>query len=281
MKISHLNCATLCPPGGGLVSGEGGPLHRGHLVCHCLLIETPSGLVLVDTGLGRADLADPRGRLGGNFPLFASPKLDPAETALAQVEAMGAAANDVRHIVLTHLDLDHAGGLGDFPDARVHVMAGEHRAAEQRASLLEKHRYRPAQWAAVRDWRDYETEGEPWHGFACVRALDGLPPEVLMVPLIGHSHGHAGVAVDSGDGWILHAGDAYFHRDEMAARPSCPWGLRFFQRTISVNETARRENQARLRDLRGKRDDVAIFCAHDPEEWLALSTASSASGRTD
>ncbi len=32
----------------------------------------------------------------------------------------------MRHIVLTHLDVDHAGGLPDFPDARVHVFAREH-----------------------------------------------------------------------------------------------------------------------------------------------------------
>ncbi|MFD0510570.1 MBL fold metallo-hydrolase [Streptomyces aureus] len=31
---------------------------------------------------------------------------------------LGYAVDDVRHIVLTHLDLDHAGGLPDFPRAR-------------------------------------------------------------------------------------------------------------------------------------------------------------------
>lgn len=29
---------------------------------------------------------------------------------------------DVRHIVLTHLDFDHAGGLDDFPEATVHML---------------------------------------------------------------------------------------------------------------------------------------------------------------
>ena len=32
-------------------------------------------------------------------------------------------------------------------------------------------------------------------GFDGVRQLEGLPPEILMVPMPGHTWGHAGVAV--------------------------------------------------------------------------------------
>ena len=38
-------------------------LFPAEIACHCLLIETNSGLILVDTGLGTLDLKDPR-RLG-------------------------------------------------------------------------------------------------------------------------------------------------------------------------------------------------------------------------
>ncbi len=37
------------------------------------------------------------------------------------MKRLGYSINDVRHIILTHLDLDHAGGLHDFPNAAVHV----------------------------------------------------------------------------------------------------------------------------------------------------------------
>ena len=37
---------------------------------------------------------------------------------------------DAGTIVLTHLDLDHAGGLADFPQATVHVSATELRALQ-------------------------------------------------------------------------------------------------------------------------------------------------------
>ena len=121
MRVHHLNCGTLCPPFGRLVQGKGSLLSRGHLVCHCVLVELDDALLLIDTGLGLADVERPRERLGATFPSIFRPLLDPKETAIRQIEALGFAASDVRHIVLTHLDLDHAGGLSDFPAAEVHV----------------------------------------------------------------------------------------------------------------------------------------------------------------
>lgn len=42
-----------------------------------------------------------------------------------QTETMSTAPSDLRHIVPTLLDVDHAGGLGDFPDAQVHVFRAD------------------------------------------------------------------------------------------------------------------------------------------------------------
>jgi glyoxylase-like metal-dependent hydrolase (beta-lactamase superfamily II) len=44
---------------------------------------------------------------------------------LEQVKQLGFSPRDVRHIVLTHLDSDHAGGLENFPEAHVHVLEAE------------------------------------------------------------------------------------------------------------------------------------------------------------
>ena len=57
----------------------------------------PTGLTLVDTGFGTGDLADPK-RLGGPFVQAIGARLDPAETAVAQVRALGyAAGRRARH----------------------------------------------------------------------------------------------------------------------------------------------------------------------------------------
>jgi glyoxylase-like metal-dependent hydrolase (beta-lactamase superfamily II) len=247
-----------------------GPL--GHLVCHCLLVETNSGLVLVDTGYGLKDVAQPFPRLSRPFAALLNVRLREQETAVRQIEALGYSARDVRHIVITHLDFDHAGGLEDFPEAKVHLMATELETFRTaRAGFVMKNRYRPMQVDDIRNWRTYEPNGERWFGFQAVRQLEDLPPEILMVPLKGHTWGHAGVAIDSRDGWLLHAGDAYFYRGEVR-RPDrrCTPGLAAYQNLMEVDREARLHNQQRLRDLSLDRSaKVKMICAHDVVEYEA------------
>jgi glyoxylase-like metal-dependent hydrolase (beta-lactamase superfamily II) len=271
VRIHHLNCGTHCPLGGALYDGSS----RGAFACittHCLLIETNVGLVLVDTGYGLQDVRTPHPRLPHIWRALLNIRLRERETALRQIEQLGFSARDVRHIVLTHLDFDHAGGVEDFPEARVHVMEAERDAAEhKRRGFVARQRYRPLQWDDVRDWRTYDTGGEAWFGFDAVRSLDGLPPEILMVPLRGHTLGHAGVAVQTQDGWLLNAGDAYLHRRQMdVGHPRCTLGLGVYQAIMDTDRPARRWNQARLLELkRGHSKDVTIFCSHDREELIA------------
>ncbi len=264
----------MCPLGGRFMYGAHRERDRHRLVCHCLLIETEHhGLVLVDTGLGLRDVQAPRERLSGVFRVLNRVRLYDKETAVRQIEALGFRAADVRHIVLTHLDFDHAGGIEDFPHAAVHVLGTELDAARHhRRGLIARGRYRPQQWDGAVDWRTYDAGGEPWFGFASVRALQGLPPEIVMVPLAGHTWGHCGIAVQMPDRWLLHAGDAYFHADEMdPAEPRCPPGLRLYQRMMEVDRRARLTNQERLRSLvRSHGADVELFCAHDAAEFIRL-----------
>jgi glyoxylase-like metal-dependent hydrolase (beta-lactamase superfamily II) len=274
MRIHHLNCGTDCPFGGAVFDGRSkGPL--GHLVCHCLLIETDSsGLVLVDTGYGLRDVQHPFPRISRPFAMMLNIRLREEETALRQIERLGYSARDVRHIVITHLDFDHAGGIEDFPDAVVHLTRAEHETFRtRRQGFVMRERYRPMQVDEVRNWRTYDPRGERWFGFGAVRQLDGLPPEILLIPLRGHTYGHAGVAIDGPDGWLLHAGDAYFYRDEVR-RPDrrCTPGLRFYQNLMEVDRAARLANQARLRELSCDTGaGVRLICAHDVVEYEACA----------
>lgn len=266
MRVHHLNCATLRPLGGRLVNASGTRL-TGRMVCHCLLVETGEGLVLVDTGIGLGDAMHPLGTLPRAFSLIARPVFDPAEAAVRQVRALGHDPADVRHIVLTHLDLDHAGALPDFPNARVHVSAAELDAATHPRDTGERLRYRAAQWAHGPRWVTYGPGGDDWFGFGGVRAAEGLP-DILLVPLAGHTRGHQGVAVrDDGGRWLLHAGDAYFHHGlfDPAGPRSTPL-LGFFERRVQTDRDARLENRARLRELSARSMEVSVFSAHDPVE---------------
>ncbi|MCA9673902.1 MAG: MBL fold metallo-hydrolase, partial [Myxococcales bacterium] len=181
--IHHLDCGTMCPRAGKLVGGASW-LAPGTLVCHVLVIETArDGLVLVDTGFGTRDVADPT-RVPAAFRALTRPVLDPAQCAAAQLPRLGYAVEDVRHVVVTHLDLDHAGGLGDFPAATVHVHRDEHAAALHPGTLAERARYLQRQWGHAPRWATYAPrDGERWQGLPAVRELDGVADEILLVPL--------------------------------------------------------------------------------------------------
>lgn len=265
IRIHHLNCGSMCPYGRRFMAGEGGVLETADMCCHCLLIETAQGLVLVDSGLGSDDIRDPR-RLGGFFRSVIRPQLRQEETALAQVLGLGFKADDVRHIVLTHLDLDHAGGIADFPGAKVHVFDAEFEAA-MAPSFREKLRYVSGQWSHGPDWVRHRLEGESWLGFDAIRAIPGLDPDVLLIPLTGHTRGHCGIAVKTGGRWMIHCGDAYFFRGEVESPASCPIGLMAFQSLVQINGAQRIANQRRLRELKHQHGgEVDLFCAHDPVE---------------
>ncbi|MFB4295415.1 MBL fold metallo-hydrolase [Actinomadura sp. NTSP31] len=258
MRVHHLDCARMLEieP----ADGPDSPLKPAHSVGHVLLVETDSsGLVLVDAGIGTGDIADPSGRLMDDWVEMTQPALDPATTAVAQIEALGLSPADVRHIAVTHLHRDHAGGLSDFPDAAVHLFEAE-RADGGKT---------PAQLAHGPKWVTYESgPGEHWNGFDGVQALDGVAEDILLIPLHGHTPGHAGVAVRDGDRWLLHAGDAYMYHGEVdRPEPVAHPLMELVQTSGEADREQRLAGVARLRELAlDPSGGVEVFSAHDPWE---------------
>ncbi|MFB7861633.1 MBL fold metallo-hydrolase [Streptomyces sp. NPDC056069] len=281
MRIHHLNCGsvrTIDPTYDGPASLPA--------VNHCLLVETDAdGLVLVETGLGLGDVRDPEVTLGADWVAMAQPALDEEETAVRQVARLGYDPADVRHILLTHLDVDHCGGLPDFPGARVHVLAAELDAARAEAP---SYRYRSAHWAHEPDWVTYSfpsdfdpdpgtgpapapDAADDWFGFASHRP-EGLPEGFRLVPLGGHTAGHTGVAVRDADRWLLHCGDAYYYHREVEEAKEVHPVMDVVQTRSQVHRDLRIGTQARLRELvRDHGDEVTVFSAHDPWEFARLT----------
>lgn len=253
MKVRHLNCGTMRMPAGV------------ELVCHVLLIETDSGLVLVDTGFGLDDVARPAERIGVTRR-FVRPVFDPVETAARQVERLGFQRSDVRHIVVTHFDADHIGGLSDFPDATVHTTAAEYLGAVANPTLRERIRFRPSRWAHGPAIVRHTPDGERWRGFAAAEELTDIAPGIVLISLPGHTRGHAAVAVDAGHRWVLHGGDAFYHRGTIDGHSHVPVVLTAMETAIAWNLKRVRENHARLAELsRRNEPDLLLVCAHDPE----------------
>ena len=84
--------------------------------------------------------------------------------------------------------------------------------AAVRPSLRDRARYPKCHFDHGPKWPTHNVDGDAWFGFESICVLPGIDPEILLIPLVGHSRWHAGIAVRDGDGWLLHCGDAYFNQ---------------------------------------------------------------------
>lgn len=273
LKIHHLNCTTLNVRFARVFDGKRG-IFDDELVCitHCLLVETSdAGLVLVDAGFSTQEVNDPR-RISPMFRFMFRPPGRREETAVAYIEALGLTPQDVRHIILTHLDYDHAAGISDFPWATVHVYAPELNAVRLSRSWRNPLRYNREQLSQHEHWESYDDNGSnTWYGFRKLRLNNGLGDEFALVPLVGHSVGHCGVAIRRKRGWLLHAGDAYMNHAELQPAPNGPASTGLFQPVMQDDGKARKNSLHLLSELhRCHGDEVRIFCAHDKVEFDQL-----------
>ncbi|MDN4518080.1 MULTISPECIES: MBL fold metallo-hydrolase [Mycolicibacterium] len=251
MKVHHLNCGTIRPTG------------VGTMVCHVLLVESADGLVLVDTGFGTHDCEDPN-RFGRIRSRFIRPNFDRGETALNQIRQLGFRRSDVRHVVVTHFDADHIGGLADFPDALVHVTTTEAFGAMRSPSIQERIRFRPPQWAHGPRIVEHDIDGEAWRGFAAAKELTEIGPGFVLISLPGHTRGHACVAVDAGHRWLLHAGDSFYHPGTLAGAPPVPKWTARLEMLVASDKQKVKQNHVRLAELYRRQDpDLMILCSHD------------------
>ena len=247
VKVHHLNCGRMHAP----------PYPPA--ICHCLLLEDEAGLALVDTGLGLLDVRHPLERIGQPLLDLVGFQFHEDDTAIRQIESRGLSPARVRHVILTHADNDHVGGLADFPAARVHI------SAEELASVRDGHsRYLPQPFAHGPQWEPVPPCDLKWFGLPARPVPLGLSAEVLLIPLFGHTHGHCGVAIRQPRGWLLHAGDAYYLRVE-TVRDDDPVSQ---LATLRADDNAQRlDSLAQLRRLlRDHADEIEIFGYHDPHE---------------
>jgi glyoxylase-like metal-dependent hydrolase (beta-lactamase superfamily II) len=278
MRVHHLNCGAMQPYGGALWDGQTPGFGAAVLACHCLLLEYEAGddgqgggLVLVDTGVASLDPHADRARQSPFFLAVDRCNLDPMQSAAARIRALGRDPADVRQIVMTHLDFDHASGLPDFPGAAIHLSAAEARHAQDPHGPIAQMRYRPAMWSGARSWRTYGGFPDSWFGLPAAR-LDGVPGEILLVSLPGHTKGHCGVAIrtradgEGGTPWLLHVGDAIFnHRELHPGKPGVPTLARAYQWFMQESQVRRRRSLHALQDLvRHHGKDVRVVCTHDP-----------------
>jgi glyoxylase-like metal-dependent hydrolase (beta-lactamase superfamily II) len=227
------------------------------------LVEHPSaGAILIDTGFHPSVAVDPTqnlGRLGAR--VFAGVKMDPSDAVSAQLRARGIDPGDVGLVVMTHLHIDHASAMSEYPEATFVFTAREWEAAtdEQRPWL---HGYRRRQFDHAFDYRllDFEAlEVESYATFG--RAIDLLGDgSVRLVYTPGHTHGHMSVILRLGDREALVAGDAIFTRRTLDEGIP-PWRVEdehLFGRSVKEIQ------------LYSQTTDALVIPGHDMAFWKTL-----------
>jgi len=185
--------------------------NRIPLALHCLLVEAPSGLVLVDSGIGNKESEKFRAIYGVDN------EGDPTRLEDA-IRGLGFEPAEVDVVVNTHLHFDHAGGnvvagpdgalVPSFPNARYVIQKGELDFASSpnervRASYMSKN-YAPL----VSGGRVDTVNGS-------VLLMEGL----RLVPTPGHTPYHQSILLESGGEKALFLADLC----PTAAHLPLPW----------------------------------------------------------
>jgi glyoxylase-like metal-dependent hydrolase (beta-lactamase superfamily II) len=174
-----------------LVADEIDESHRLLQALNCLLIETPGGRVLVETGIG--------GRIsekGRTTRAYEGPWIVPA------LEKAGFDPATVDSVAVSHLHYDHAGGVlrpdgsPAFPRARFVAQLAEWEIALGDNPRLVAGYDQPE----LRLFRDLGLRGG-------VQGEAEIVPGVSVVPTGGHSGGHQGVVVRGRDATVAFFGD--------------------------------------------------------------------------
>jgi N-acyl homoserine lactone hydrolase len=105
-------------------------------------IEHPEGVIVVDTGSGAHLKSLPRWH--PYFQLAVRFDIEPEQEVGPQLRSLGIGERDVKTVVLTHLHIDHDGGLAHFPHSRICVDSGEIARAAGIAGAIRG--YLPSRW---------------------------------------------------------------------------------------------------------------------------------------
>jgi glyoxylase-like metal-dependent hydrolase (beta-lactamase superfamily II) len=220
-------------------------------------------LALVDSGRGSLTVQSPNFYPGRVFRWTAGKvHVTQEQTALGRVRALGFAAEDVRDVILTHLDIDHVGGLHDFPKAQVHVSRAEHLAAFSRRQPFRSwiHSARRAfdhkPRFSVAELADRNELGFP-------RSADLFGDgSITFLDASGHTPGHCAVMVRVGGRTVIHAGDAFVQASELGDG-AISLGARLYGRVLHEDKPGALKTLERLRQIAAQRFDVTVVNAHD------------------
>lgn len=245
--LHHLNCVKIISPVNENVSG------------HCILIEEPDAMALIDTGIGLLDIQQPEKRIGQPLIDIVGYRFDSNMTAIRQIEQLGLDPKKVTDCIISHLDNDHIGGLADFPEAIVHISQEEYKNYKSGNP-----RYLKQPLTHNPEIQTYSNTTKQWFGFEARKVNTALESEIYLIPLPGHTLGHCGVAIKNQDNWLFYIGDAYYLRLELndANHP-----VNQLAKMRADDNALRIQTVKRIRQFIAEYPEIPVFGYHDIEEF--------------
>ncbi len=229
-----------------------------------LLLETDGGWFLVDSGFNTPLVRDPW--LRRRF--FPSPDYQPelvgptdGDPLEAAFELAGVDPRDVVGVIISHLHVDHAGGLRHFA-GRVPVYL---QRAELEAANADHHRSELSGALFRIDWDDPSID---W------RLLDGdtvIAPGIEAVLTAGHTAGHMSVAVSLDESVLdRHAVPGYVFACDAADLQENLDREQPVSASFGQSHEITREGIRRLKSIALDRG-FRVLPGHDPHVWPAFA----------
>lgn len=183
------------------------------LPTYAWVVEHGEGPIVVDTGQGTHLLETGRS-LHPFLRWEVEFRIEREEEVGPQLRALGIGPRDVKRVVLTHLHMDHDGGLAHFPHSEILVSRSELDRARGWAGRVRG--YIPNRWPSWFDPVPLDLRTEPFGPFAASKPLT-TTADVIAVATPGHTPGHISVVARDGDMTFFLAGDTSYNEHLMKA----------------------------------------------------------------
>lgn len=235
-----------------------------------LLLHPTHGPMLFDTGHHRRFI-DATNPFPERFYRWVTPiELNDAPL-VEQLASFGIAANDIRHVFLSHFHADHIAGLGEFPQAQLHAMRAEW------DDMRRRNRFSAVRHGFLRGLLPMNTEerlrfAEDGARTELPGALASLGPafdllgdgSVMGVPLPGHTAGQMGLVFRTHSGrQVLLLADACWSLSALTLNQPPTW----LATGIFADRVAYGKTFQALRMLRQAEPDLLMLPSHCSLSW--------------
>jgi glyoxylase-like metal-dependent hydrolase (beta-lactamase superfamily II) len=222
------------------------------------LIDHPKGKILFDTGNARevaTDTHDPHKHWGAIADVYV-PDMPQEEYVVESLKKkVNVDPSEIKYVIMSHLHLDHAGGVGEFPNATYIVQQDELRWAYtpqfyQKLAYIRPDFDKPVKWFLLHGYEDDNFD-----------IFNDGSLVIWFTP--GHTPGHQNLVLKLKQGTMVLTGDSCYNMEILNENllPGLGWNSELTVRSIQKLRWAR--------DFLG----YSIITGHDPDTFKTLKKA--------